>query len=127
MADQVRARGAALDRAELRAGGSANLTVEWEAIAPIQVDWHPVTFLRDRDGTLVDQAERSLGGGSGGTSSWQPGRWVFRTSTLTIPPRTPAGEYRLSIGLYDSKARKMAEVRGGAGVEEIGVATIRVR
>lgn len=129
LAGQVRARGAVLDRAELRAGGSANLTVEWEAVAPIQVDWHPITFLRDREGKLVDQAERSLGGGGGGTSSWQPGRWVFRTSTLTIPPRTPAGEYRLSIGLYDSKARRMAEVSGGAGVgrEEIDVATLRVR
>ena len=126
---QLRMRGFAIERADLRAGGSTNLTVEWEAIAPMAADWHPITFLRDRDGRLVNQAERSLGGGSGGTSTWRPGHWVFRTSSLTIPPRTAPGDYTLSMGLYDSRARRMASVTGGsdAGREEVSLTSIRVR
>ena len=113
----------------MRAGATVNLTAEWEAVAPMAADWHPVTTLRDREGQLVNQAERSLGGGSGGTSTWAPGRWVFRASSLTIPPRTPPGEYSLGLGLYDSKARLMATVtRGpGAGGEDVPLASITVR
>jgi len=67
--------------------------------------------------------------GGSGTSAWAPGRWVFRTSGLTIPPKTPPAEYTLGVGLYDSKARKMATVTAGAGggSEEIRLGTIQVR
>ena len=126
---QVRVRSYALDDADVRAGGTVALTVEWEASAPIAVDWRQVTFLRNRDGQVVEQTERSLGGGSGGTSTWEPGRWVFRTAGLTVPPRTPPGEYTVGVGLYDSKARTMASVTAGAGAggEEVRLGTIRVR
>ena len=126
---QVRLAGFALDRQDVRAGGSLGLTVEWEALAPSTVDWRPVTYLRDRDGKVVDQTERSLGGGSGGTTTWEPGRWVFRGSTLTVPPRTPPGDYTLGLGLYDSRARRMAAVTSGpdAGGEEVRLGTVRVR
>jgi hypothetical protein len=129
LAGQVRVRSYALDDDSLRAGGSTSLTVEWEAVGPIDLDWRQVTFLRDRSGQIVDQTERSLGGGSGGTSTWAPGRWVFRTSGLTIPPKTPPGEYTLGVGLYDSKARRMATVSAGAGVggEEIRLGMLQVR
>ena len=73
LADQVRVRSFALEQDSVRAGGSVGLTVEWEAVGPIPLDWRQVTFLRDRSGQVVDQTERSLGGGSGGTSTWAPG------------------------------------------------------
>ena len=129
LAGQVRVRSYALDDADVRAGGTVMLTVEWEASGPIAVDWRQVTFLRDRDGQVVEQNERSLGGGSGGTSTWEPGRWVFRTAGLTVPPKTSPGEYTVGVGLYDSKARTMASVTSGTGVdgEEIRLGTVRVR
>ena len=129
LADQVRVRSFALEQESVRAGGSLGLTVEWEAVGPISLDWRQVTFLRDRSGQVVDQTERSLGGGSGGTSTWAPGRWVFRSSGLPIPAKTPPGEYTIGVGLYDSKARKMAPVTAGAGQggEEVRLGTVRVR
>jgi hypothetical protein len=129
LADQVRVRSYALEQDSVRSGGTVGLTVEWEALGPIPVDWRQVTFLRDRAGQIVDQSERSLGGGSGGTSTWTPGRWVFRSSGLSIPPKTPPGDYSLGVGLYDSKARKMAPVTAGAGAggEEVRLGMIRVR
>jgi len=125
LAGQVRVRGYALDDDDLRAGATTMLTVEWEASAPIAVDWRQVTFLSNREGQVVEQTERSLGGGSGGTSTWAPGRWVFRSAGLTIPPRTPPGEYTVGVGLYDSKARTMAATATGG--EEVRLGPIRVR
>ena len=129
LAGQVRVRSFALEQESVRAGGSVGLTVEWEAVGPIPLDWRQVTFLRDRSGQIVDQTERSLGGGSGGTSTWAPGRWVFRSSGLPIPAKTPPGEYTIGVGLYDSKARTMAPVTGGTGRggEEVRLGTVRVR
>ena len=129
LADQIRVGSYALDGDSVRAGGTIGLTVEWEAVGPIPLDWRQVTFLKDRSGQIVEQTERSLSGGSSGTSSWWPGRWVFRSSGLPIPAKTPPGEYTVGVGLYDSKARKMATVTSGTGVgsEEVRLGTIRVR
>jgi hypothetical protein len=129
LAGQVRVRGYALDQDSVRSGGTVGLTVEWEAVGPIPVDWRQVTFLRDASGQVVDQSERSLGGGSGGTSTWTPGRWVFRSSGLSVPPKTPPGEYTLGVGLYDSKARQMAKVTAGTGTgtDEVRLGRLRVR
>jgi hypothetical protein len=54
---------------------------------------------------------------------------VFRSSGLPIPAKTPPGEYTLGVGLYDSKARRMATVTAGpgAGGEEIRLGSVRVR
>ncbi|MCC7369385.1 MAG: glycosyltransferase family 39 protein [Chloroflexi bacterium] len=129
LAGQIRVSSYALDAESVRAGGTVGLTVEWEAAGPIPLDWRQVTFLRDRSGQIVDQTERSLSGGSGGTSTWTPGRWVFRSLGLPIPAKTPPGEYTVGVGLYDSKARKLATVTAGSGVggEEVRLGTIRVR
>jgi hypothetical protein len=129
LADQVRVRSYALEQDSARAGGSVGLTIEWEAVGPIALDWRQVTVLRDRSGQIVDQTERSLSGGSSGTSTWAPGRWVFRSSGVPIPARTPPGEYTLGVGLYDSKARRMATVTAGPdlGGDELRLGMVRVR
>jgi hypothetical protein len=129
LADQVRVSSYSLEQQSVRAGGTVGLTVEWEAVGPIPLDWRQVTFLRDSSGQIVDQTERSLGGGSGGTSTWAHGRWVFRSSGLPIPPKTPPGQYTVGVGLYDSKARKLAPVTAGPGQggDEVRLGAITVR
>jgi hypothetical protein len=126
---QLALRGFALERADPRGGGSTELTMEWELVGKTSVDWHPVTFIRDRTGRVLVQDESSLGGGSGGTATWRPGGWVLRTAALQVPARVAPGQYQLSVGLYDSKARKMATVSAGsgAGTEEVPLATLNVR
>jgi hypothetical protein len=129
LADQIRVASFAVDQESVRAGGTVGLTVEWEAVGAIPLDWRQVTFLRDSTGQIVDQTERSLGGGSGGTSTWAPGRWVFRSSGLPIPAKSAPGVYTIGVGLYDSKARKLATVTDGAGRggDEVRLGTVRVR
>ncbi|MFN8522920.1 MAG: glycosyltransferase family 39 protein [Chloroflexota bacterium] len=114
---QVRLRSVAVDRLDLRPGGSTGITFEWELVAATPVDWHPVVSLRDERGRSMLQDESSLGGGSGGTATWQPGRWVFKTAPFQVTSRTAPGRYTLAVGLYDSRARRMAQLTAGSPMD----------
>ena len=124
---QLRLLGHGVDRAEVRPGSPLELRVGWEAVAPVAADYAQVTVLRDRSGQIVEQNQRSLGGGGEGTGSWQPGRWTFRTSTLAVPANAPPGDYGVFVGLYDSKARRMLPVDNGAEADAVPLTTIAVR
>lgn len=128
---QMRLVGYNLERDELRPGSSTTLTLHWESLAPMSVDWHVLTILRDARGREVLQTQRNMGGGGEGTASWEPGRWAQRVHILTPRPNTPPGEYALSVALYDSKARTSPPVTAGAppgsAPNEVLLGTLRVR
>ena len=126
-AGQLRLVGFSLGRDEPRSGSSVPLTLHWEALQAMPVDYRVVTHLRLGDADLL--SERSLGGGGEGTSSWEPGRWVVRTQSLPIPPRAAPGDYALSVSVYDSRARVFAPVTTGpgAGSSESTLGALRVR
>jgi hypothetical protein len=126
-ANQMRLNGYAVDRQEIRPGGSLDLTLAWEAIGPTSVDYRIVTILRGPDGQIVEQSERSLSGGGVGTSRWEPGRWLFRSTELDIRRARQPGDYTLAVGLYDSRARKLAPVTSGGSGEDSVIATLRMR
>jgi hypothetical protein len=83
-----------------------------------------VTILKDPNGQAVEQNQRSLGGGGEGTAAWEPGRWVFRTSTLDLRRSLQPGEYTLAVGLYDSKARRLLPVDGATASSSSGDGTL---
>jgi hypothetical protein len=125
---QMRLLGSSVARGEARPGGSLTVTLAWQSIAPIPADYSVVTMLTSAQGQTVEQNQRGLGGGGEGTSDWEPGRWVFRTSTLNLKESVPPGEYTLAIGLYDSKARKLMPIDGTRPSEEtVSLGTIQVR
>jgi hypothetical protein len=126
-ANQMRLIGYAVDRQEIRPGGSLELTLAWEALGPTAVDYRVVTILRGPDGQIVEQSERSLSGGGVGTSRWEAGRWLFRTAELDIRRARQPGDYTLAVGLYDSRARKLAPVTSGGSGEDAVITTLRMR
>ena len=89
------------------------------------MDYHVLAILRGTGAETVAQIERSLGGGGAGTAAWEMGRWTLRTFYLTVLPKTPPGEYRLWLAVYDSKARQRLPLEGGGDEAQIG--TLRVR
>jgi hypothetical protein len=114
-----------LIRDELPAGASTSLILHWEALRPMTPDYHVVTRLRGPDSQADYQSEKALGGGGEGTASWEPGRWVVRSQMLTVPPRAVAGDYRLTISVYDSKARLTAPLAGGGVELPLGLLEVR--
>jgi hypothetical protein len=126
-ANQLRLNGYALDRREIRPGGSLELTLAWEAVGVAPVDYRIVTILRGPDGQPVEQSERSLSGGGAGTSRWDIGRWIYRTTTLDIRRARQPGDYTLAVGLYDSRARQLAPITAGGSGQDKVIATLRMR
>ncbi|MCC7105520.1 MAG: hypothetical protein IT307_10290, partial [Chloroflexi bacterium] len=126
-ARRMRLTAAGIDSGDVRSGGAVAVGTEWEALSTLPVDYHVLVMLEAADGKTVAQIERTLGGGGVGTSDWQPGRWVVRTVNLPIPPRTPPGQYRVRVGLYDSKARESLLASSGASGDAADIATLRVR
>jgi hypothetical protein len=128
--DQVRLAAAGLDATSVRPNGSLTVTSDWEAITPLAVDYAVLAILRGLDGQPVAQIQRSLGGGGAGTAAWEAGRWTVRSFSLMIPPRTPPGDYRLALAIYDAKARRQLPLRyaplsGPADEAPIGVVQVR--
>ena len=125
---QLRLLGHGLEPGEIRPGGSVTVRLGWQAVGPVSADYSVVTILKDRAGQTVEQNQRGLGGGGEGTSAWETGRWVFRTSSLDLKRSVQPGAYTLAVGLYDSKARKLVPLDGTApGEETVTLGTIQVR
>jgi hypothetical protein len=104
------------------------VTLGWQAVGPVAADYSVVTILKDRSGQPVEQNQRGLGGGGEGTAAWETGRWVFRTSSLDLGRSVQPGAYTLAVGLYDSKARKLVPIDGGApGEDTVSLGPIQVR
>jgi hypothetical protein len=121
----LRLAAAGFGPAEARAGQPLTVTAAWQAVDRPTVDYRLVGALEDGDGQALTRWERSLGGGGPGTAAWQAGQWTVRRIQVNLPPRTRPGEYRLTLGLYDSKARQrlpLTEPPAGQGDPGQGVA-----
>ena len=128
-AEEMRLVGSSLDRTELRPGEGATVTLHWQLLRPTAVDYHAVTYLRATDDDILDDQEESLGGGSAGTADWTPGRWVIQSSFVKAARELEPGSYRVTVGLYDSRAKTLASVsstRIGSGESEIEIGRINV-
>jgi hypothetical protein len=116
---------ALVDRAEIRPGEGASVTLEWEARRPLNADFHALTVLRAKDGQAWDQQQESLAGGSDATTDWEVGRWLFQSTFVRTDATVPAGEYEVVVSVYDSRARQKARLPDGS--DEIVVGRITVR
>jgi hypothetical protein len=107
----LRLAGVTFDRDELAAGQGGSLAMLWEQRQPMSIDYHVLVELRAADGGVVDDQEESLGGGSDGTSTWAPGRWLVQSSFVKAAA-VPPGVYAVTVSLYDSKARARVPIDG---------------
>ena len=83
-------------------GRDGGLSMEWEAVQPMDEDYS--TFLHVYDGhghrvaqgdsLLVDEAVRP-------TSRWEPGVTNAALYHVPIPPGVPPGQYELEVGVYE--------------------------
>ena len=109
----LRLTGFNLDRTVLARNGNVGVTYQWEALGRASVDYHIMTELRGPDGQVWSDEELSLGGRNIGLVDWQPGRWLFQASTFDVAPDAPAGDYVLTVGVYDSKAKTDLAITAG--------------
>ncbi len=86
---------------EIKTGQELAITLYWQALAPISLDYTIFIHLVDADGQLVAQHDDApFWEVAIPTSTWQPGQTVLDQHHLTLPDDLPPGEYQLRVGVY---------------------------
>ena len=98
--DQIRLHGYSLLSGRLAPADILQVSLFWEALAPISERYKVFLHLIGDDGQPVAQRDSEPGGGLALTTTWQPGRVVIDHYGVLVPPTTPPGEYTLAVGLY---------------------------
>ena len=85
------------------------LTVTWQAVEPVAVDYTTFVHLLDADGDRVTQRDSQPCSGECPTSTWQPGTIVVDRYELALGAESPPGPYTLDLGLYLLESGERAE------------------
>jgi len=83
-----------------RPGEDLQVSLYWEALRPLEAQYHSFVHLIDAEGQVVAQSDRQPGGVHYPTSLWRPGERLRDDHSLTIPTGAPAGVYELWVGMY---------------------------
>jgi hypothetical protein len=86
-------------RAEI-AGGALDLTLYWQSLAPVSVDYTAFVHLQAGD-RQAGQLDSQPCAGAYPTTRWQPGEVVTDHRQLPLPAEPTADSYDLYVGLYD--------------------------
>jgi hypothetical protein len=101
---QLRLLGVGLSSSAVAAGEQITFTLGWLGLAPMSTDYHLTVQLIGSEGDSRHAQEHDLEGSVRGTSTWEPGRWLFRTFAVRPERDTPPGEYRLQVTVTDPKS-----------------------
>jgi mannosyltransferase len=85
---------------EVMPGDILQLTLVWQAVAPMTERYKVFTHVLDPYGHLVGQRDAEPGGGARITTTWKEGEQVVDNYGLPILPGTPPGDYVIEIGMY---------------------------
>jgi mannosyltransferase len=100
LGDKVRLLGYNLSPTEMMPGDILQLTLFWQAIAPMNERYKVFTHVVDAHGHLVGQRDAEPGGGAKITTIWKEGEQVIDNYGLPILLATPPGDYMIEIGMY---------------------------
>lgn len=107
--------GHSLDRQDIRPGEAFHLTLYWEALMPIGVDYTVFTHLIDSNDQIWAQQDGAPQAGRNPTSLWYTGEMIRDEYTLLAESDTPAGEYSIEIGMYEFSTGQRLPVMTAAG------------
>jgi len=132
-ADDLRLLGSTVELTEVARGEPFAVTLAWEALRDIAVNYHVILSLVGPDGQEYAAQEQDVEGTGNGTAGWRTGAWLYRGFMLAPETSAPLGEYRVLVGLDNTRTRGPAPVtanRDGLESPAIGrvvVGTVWVR
>lgn len=104
-------------------GQTLEVSLFWQPVQPLTVDYTSYIHLADAAGQGLTQSDHRPGGVIYPSSQWQVGERLRDRHRLTLPPEIEPGQYRLRAGMYTQLPS--GEIRGmGPGVE---IGSIQVR
>lgn len=100
-----------------RARGQLIVTPAWDVRARPAADYHVFVHVIDGAGQTIARVDIPPGGGEGQpTSAWQPGQQVAVPLPLALPD-APAGDYRVTLGVYDPQTGQRLPFAGGTAAD----------
>jgi hypothetical protein len=114
------------DRAPRSPQPGADLLVSlyWEALRPLEMNYHSFVHLLDAEGQVVAQSDQQPGGVHYPASLWQLGERLRDDHLLALPPDLPVGVYHLLAGMYDLADDGTLELLGDpTAIGQVGVKT----
>jgi len=98
----IRLTGYTLAPAAAQPGEALSLTLFWQADGATIRPYTVFTQLLATDNAIIAQQDNWPVNGQWPPTCWQPNEQIVDAYTLSLPPDTPPGSYRLVIGLYDA-------------------------
>lgn len=84
----------------LSAGQPWEVTMQWQALAPLDEAYTVFVQLLDSADTIIAQDDSWPVQGTFPTDEWRVGEVVTDRHTLSLPAQLPTGQYRLVVGWY---------------------------
>lgn len=84
-------------------GSQLNLTLFWQTLASVEVDFTVFAQLVDANNTILVQGDSKPQRGFYPTVYWQPGEHVVDTYTLSLPANITPGSYDIILGFYEAR------------------------
>ncbi len=119
---------AAIDDTYHPPSGWIHVTLYWEALDPLLVDYHAtVRMTDDTNQVWGGSLERTTGAMRFyPSSSWKPGEIVRDDYDVNLNPMTPVGEYSLEVSLFAATGEALAASYEGGEGAAVPLAQIRI-
>jgi Protein O-mannosyl-transferase TMEM260-like len=99
----IRLTGYDLAPARLRGGDTIQVTLYWQPLHPLEVDYTTFVHLVNADGVVIGGSDHRSGGVYYPTSLWQPGDVLRDAHTITLTANLGRPPYAMETGLYTSE------------------------
>ncbi len=124
--DVARLAGYRLEKDSISAGEPISLTLHWESLAEIPVDYVVFVHLLDSEGNLVSGYDNQPMRNQYPTGIWSVGEAIADDYTLPTDGLS-AGEYRLAVGMYAAQSGERLPVTESADGQTILSAMIHIK
>ncbi len=86
---------------EIRAGGTVTVTLTWQALKPMDLDYTVFIHIVDEGEQIRAQRDKQPQDGQRPTNAWAVGEVVVDPHPIPLPADLPAGRYHINLGMYD--------------------------
>jgi hypothetical protein len=98
--ESIRLRGYQLTPLQPHPGDEVSLTLYWEPVQDLSIDYTSFVHLVNAEGQGLTQSDHQPGGEVYPSHYWQPGELLRDEHVLTLPRDIISGTYNIRVGLY---------------------------
>lgn len=98
--DKIALLNVAMPSSELQPGGLLDVTMTWQALAPLMQDFTVFIQVLDANDQIVGQVDSWPVQGTFPTSQWSVGEKIEDSYQVQLAGDLPPGSYRVQVGLY---------------------------